>query len=190
VRHAQFSLARRGPSTHEAARREFITLLGGATVWPLTARAQQTGGTRRIGVLVSNVETDPQIQGQVAAFRQSLEQLGWFEGRNIQIELRSYAGDYARLPQLAQEMVALKPDVIFAGTTPTVRALQAKTRTIPIVFVYVSDPVGAGAESLAIAELERLHLFLEGAFHRLSCALHLLGRGTRGGWPAKAVGRG
>jgi putative tryptophan/tyrosine transport system substrate-binding protein len=125
-------------------RRKFITLLSGAAAWPLAARAQQTGATRRIGVLVNNEEADPEIQGQIAAFRQSLEQLGWFEGRNIQIELRSSAANFARLPQLAQEMVALNPDVIFAGTTPVVRALQAKTRTIPIVFVYVSDPVGAG----------------------------------------------
>jgi putative tryptophan/tyrosine transport system substrate-binding protein len=125
-------------------RREFIMLLGGAAAWPLGVRAQQTGATRRIGVLVNNEGADPEIQGQVAAFRQSLEQLGWFEGRNIQIELRSSAANFARLPQLAQEMVALNPDVIFAGTTPVVRALQAKTRTIPIVFVYVSDPVGAG----------------------------------------------
>jgi putative ABC transport system substrate-binding protein len=125
-------------------RRDFISLLGGAAVWPLAARAQQPERMRRIGMLVNNVEADPEIQGQVAAFRQSLEQLGWFEGRNIQIELRSSAGDFSRLPQLAQEMVAVNPDVIFAGTTPVVRALQAKTRTIPIVFVYVSDPVGAG----------------------------------------------
>jgi putative tryptophan/tyrosine transport system substrate-binding protein len=126
-------------------RRQFLTLLGGAAAaWPLAARAQQTGATRRIGVLVNNEEADPELQGQIAAFRQSLEQLGWFEGRTIQIELRSSAGDYARLPQLAQEMVALNPDIIFASTTPVVRALQAKTRRIPIVFVYVSDPVGAG----------------------------------------------
>ena len=125
-------------------RRDFITLLGGVAAWPLAAGAQQTGATRRLGVLVNNEEADPELQGQIAAFRQSLEQLGWFEGRTIQIELRSSAGDYARLPQLAQEMVALNPDIIFASTTPVVRALQAKTRTIPIVFAYVSDPVGAG----------------------------------------------
>jgi putative tryptophan/tyrosine transport system substrate-binding protein len=126
-------------------RRKFLATLGGAAaMWPLAARAQQTGATRRIGVLVNNEEADPELQGQIAAFRQSLEQLGWFEGRTIQIELRSSAGDYARLPQLAQEMVALNPDIIFASTTPVVRALQAKTRRIPIVFVYVSDPVGAG----------------------------------------------
>jgi putative tryptophan/tyrosine transport system substrate-binding protein len=128
-------------------RREFITLLGGAvatSALPLTARAQQTGAIRRIGVLVNNVETDPEVQAQIAAFRQSLEQFGWLEGRNIRIELRFSANSYERLPQLAQEMVALNPDVIFASTTPAIKALQAKTHTIPIVFVYVSDPVGAG----------------------------------------------
>jgi putative tryptophan/tyrosine transport system substrate-binding protein len=128
-------------------RREFITLLGGAvatSALPLTARAQQTGAIRRIGVLVNNVETDPEVQAQIAAFRQSLEQFGWLEGRNIRIELRFSANSYERLPQLAQEMVALNPDVIFASTTPAIKALQSKTHTIPIVFVYVSDPVGAG----------------------------------------------
>jgi putative ABC transport system substrate-binding protein len=127
-------------------RREFITLLGGAAAaWPLAARAQQPAErTRRIGMLVSNVETDPAVHGRIAAFRQSLEQLGWLEGRNVQIELRFTGDNYERLPQLVQEMVAFNPDVIFASATPAVRALQAKTRTIPIVFVYVSDPVGAG----------------------------------------------
>jgi len=125
-------------------RRAFITLLGGAAAWPLAARAQQGERTRRIGVLVSSVETDPAVHGRIAAFRQSLEQLGWLEGRNVQIELRFTGDNYERLPQLVQEMVAFNPDVIFASATPAVRALQAKTPTIPIVFVYVSDPVGAG----------------------------------------------
>ena len=129
-------------------RREFITLLGGAAAtWPLAARAQQTGAMRRIGVLVNNVETDPEVQRQIAAFLQSLEQLGWSEGRNVHIELRFSANNYEQLPNLAQEMVALNPDVIFATTTPAVKALQARTRTIPIVFMYMSDPVGAGVVS-------------------------------------------
>lgn len=126
-------------------RREFITLLGGAVAaWPLTAGAEQTGAMRRVGVLVNNLETDPEVQGQVAAFRQSLGQLGWVEGRNIRIELRFSDNSFERVPQLAQELVAINPEVIFASTTPAVKALQARTRTIPIVFVYVSDPVGAG----------------------------------------------
>jgi putative tryptophan/tyrosine transport system substrate-binding protein len=122
-------------------RREFIALIGGAAAWPLAVRAQQP---RRVGVLVNNVETDPEVQGQLAAFRQSLGQLGWLEGRNIHIELRFSNNNFERLPQLAQEMVAINPEVVFATTTPAVKALQARTRTIPIVFVYVSDPVGAG----------------------------------------------
>jgi putative ABC transport system substrate-binding protein len=126
-------------------RREVIRLLGGvAAAWPLAARAQQPDRIRRIGVLVNTVETDPAAQGRIAAFRQSLERLGWLEGRNVHIELQFFANNFERLPQSAQEMVALNPDVIFAATTPAVKALQAKTRTIPIVFVYVSDPVGAG----------------------------------------------
>ena len=125
-------------------RRQFISLLGGAAAWPLAGRAQQPDRIRRIGILVNTVETDPAAQGQIAAFRQALERLGWLEGRNVHIELRLFASDFERLPQSAQEMVALNPDVIFAATTPAVKALQAKTRTIPIVFVYVSDPVGAG----------------------------------------------
>jgi ABC-type uncharacterized transport system substrate-binding protein len=104
--------------------------------------AARAHAARRL--LVNNVETDPELQGQVAAFRQALEQLGWLEGRNIHIEVRFSANNYERVPQLAQEMVALNPDVIFAHTTLAVRALQAKSRTIPIVFVFVSDPVGAG----------------------------------------------
>ena len=126
-------------------RRQFITLLGGVAVaWPAVARAEQTGAMRRVGVLVNNVETDPEVQGPVAAFRQSLEQLGWVEGHNIRIELRFSGNNFERVPQLAQELVAINPEVIFASTTPAVKALQARTRTIPIVFVYVSDPVGAG----------------------------------------------
>jgi len=124
-------------------RREFITLLGTAA-WPLAARAQQAERVRRIGVLTNNPATNLEFQKQIAAFGQSLEQLGWSEGRNLRIDLRFTANDYERLPDLAQELVALNPDVIFAITTPVVKALQARTRTIPIVFVYVSDPVGAG----------------------------------------------
>ena len=117
-------------------RREFITLLGGAAAtWPLAARTQQPGAMRRVGVLVNSVEADPAVQGRIAAFRQALERLGWLEGRNIHIELRFSAANFERLPQLAQEMVALNPDVIFASTTPAIKALQATTHTIPIVFV-------------------------------------------------------
>jgi putative ABC transport system substrate-binding protein len=125
-------------------RREFIAGLGGAVAWPVVARAQQSEHMRRIGVLVNNAEDAPELQRQIAAFRQTLRQLGWIEGRNIQIELRFTDNNYNRLPRLAQELVALNPDVILATTTPAVKALQAETRTIPIVFLLVSDPVSAG----------------------------------------------
>jgi putative ABC transport system substrate-binding protein len=126
-------------------RRHFIFALGGATIaWPLAARAQQLDRTRRLGVLMHALQTDPEAQQRDAAFRQGLEEFGWLEGRNIHIESRSSANDYSRLSQLAREIVALKPDVIFANTTPATKALQQETRTIPIVFVQVSDPVGSG----------------------------------------------
>src|SRR5690348_9842277 len=104
-------------------RREFITLLGGAALaWPRTTRAQQ--GVRRIGVLLHGLQTNPVWQQRFAAFRQGLEALGWQEGHNIHIEPRFSANDFDRLPQLARELVALSPEVIFANTTPATKALQ------------------------------------------------------------------
>ena len=126
-------------------RREFITLLGGAAVaWPLGATAQLPERMRRIGVLVNNPESDQEVQRRIAVFRQAIAQFGWVEGRNVRIELRFSGGNYERLPQLVQDMVALQPDVIFVNTTPALKVLQARTRTIPLVFTYVSDPVGSG----------------------------------------------
>jgi putative tryptophan/tyrosine transport system substrate-binding protein len=126
-------------------RREFIAALGGAAALPVVGRAQPPPTTvRRIGVLVNNAEDAPEQQRQIAAFRQSLGQLGWMEDRNIHTELRFSANNYELLPGLAHELVALNPDVIFAITTPAVKALRVETRTIPIVFLLVSDPVGAG----------------------------------------------
>jgi putative tryptophan/tyrosine transport system substrate-binding protein len=125
-------------------RREFMALLGGAVAWPSPARAQQSERMRRVGVLANNVETDPVLQSQIAVFRQALQQLGWIEGRNVQVDVRFTGNAYDRVPQVAEDLVARGPDVIFAHTTLAVKALQAKTRTIPIVFVFVSDPVGAG----------------------------------------------
>jgi len=126
-------------------RREFITLIGGATAaWPLAARAQQGEGVRRIGVLMGLAESDPEGHSRAAAFRQGLEQLGWIEGRNVRIELRWAAGDVDRARSYAAELVAFAPDVIFAGATSALAALQPATKTIPIVFAQVTDPVGAG----------------------------------------------
>jgi putative tryptophan/tyrosine transport system substrate-binding protein len=126
-------------------RREFVTLLGGsAFAWPLAARAQQGERVRRIGVLVHGSQTGAIWQQPLAAFRQGLEALGWQEGRNIKIETLFSDNDFDRLLQVAHTLVALNPEVIFANTTPATKALQKETRTTPIVFVQVSDPIGAG----------------------------------------------
>jgi putative ABC transport system substrate-binding protein len=127
-------------------RREFITLLGGAaaTWWPLTAEAQQPEQLRRIGVLMNRVADNPEGQAAVAAFRQALQQLGWSDGRNMRIDARWGVNDIDRDRRDAAELVALAPDVILASGTPSVAALQHVTRSLPIVFVGVTDPVGAG----------------------------------------------
>ncbi len=125
-------------------RRDFITLLGGAAAtWPLAARAQQPEG-RRIGVLMNLSEDDPEAQRLVATFREGLAQLGWTEGRNLRIDYRWSAGDIERIRRYAAELVALAPDVILAYGGSVVGPLQQVTRTVPIVFVEVIDPVGAG----------------------------------------------
>ena len=127
-------------------RRDFITLVGGAaaTAWPLAGRAQQPGRMRRIAVLTTFSDNDALAQGWLAAFRKGLEELGWREWRNVQIDYRSAVGDADRLAASAKELVALQPDVIFAITTPSVAALLRETRALPIVFAQVSDPVGSG----------------------------------------------
>ena len=125
-------------------RRDFITLLCGAAAWPLAARAQQPGQMRRIGVLLNVTADNPRGQAGVAAFQQVLQQLGWSDGRNVRIDTRWGANDVDLDRKYAAELVALAPDVILASSTPSVTALQHVTRTLPIVFVQVSDPVGAG----------------------------------------------
>jgi len=131
-------------------RREFITLLGGAAVaWPAAARAQQADRVRRIGVLVGSAD-NAQGQSRVTAFRQTLEALGWTEGRNARIDLRWGAAETERTQIFAREIVGLNPDVIFGETTPVIAAILRESGNIPIVFVNVSDPVGSGfVESLA-----------------------------------------
>ena len=125
-------------------RRDFITLIGGAAAGlPLAARAQQ-GGTRRIGVLMDSVEGNRQGQARVAAFREGLRELGWAEGRNIQIDLRwTKPGDIAEMQRLARELVALQPHLILSQGTPTTTVLLQHTRIIPIVFAIVADPIGS-----------------------------------------------
>jgi len=132
-------------------RREFITLFGGATVaLPLTAHAQQGEHMRRIGVLHTPAADDLEGQARSAAFLQELQQLGWTDGRNVRIDTRWAAGDADRIRRYVAELVALAPDVILATGSATVGPLLQATRTVPIVFVGVPDPVGAGfVESLA-----------------------------------------
>jgi putative tryptophan/tyrosine transport system substrate-binding protein len=132
-------------------RREFITLLGGAAAtWPLVAHAQQGDKVQRIGVLNSLAGTDPEGQAQNAALRQRLHELGWVDGRNVHIDERWGAGNVDSMKLFAQELVRLGPDVLVSATTPATAALQQETHTIPIVFVNVADPIGAGfAKSIA-----------------------------------------
>jgi putative ABC transport system substrate-binding protein len=132
-------------------RREFMTLLGCATVaWPLAAGAQQPEGMRRIGVLTNLAVSDPEGQARHAAFLQGLRELGWLEGRNLRVDYRGTAGDAGRARKYAAELVALAPDVILATGSAGLAPLLQVTRTIPIVFTIVPDPVGAGfADSLS-----------------------------------------
>ena len=131
-------------------RRAFISLLGGAAVWPVVARAQPSEGMRLIGVLMNRAADDPQGQARVATFKQALQQLGWTEGRNVRIDTRWGADDVDRERGYAAELVALAPDIVLASGTLSVTALQHVSRTLPIVFVGVTDPVGAGfVDSLA-----------------------------------------
>jgi putative ABC transport system substrate-binding protein len=132
--------------TANMKRRNFIALLGGAAAaWSVAARAQQPERVRRIGTITSFAADDQASQPRLAAFRQGLQQLGWTEGRNVIFEARWAAGDAERIRRGAAELVALAPDVILAATSPSVAALLQVTRTVPIVFVQVADPVGAGS---------------------------------------------
>src|SRR5215510_4300534 len=131
------------PRGEAMRRREFISLVSGAAVWPLTARAQQGERTRRIGVLM-NAADDPAGQARLAAFVQALQSLGWTNGRNVQIDIRWGVADAANARRYVAELVALAPDVILAGASAAAAAAHEATRTLPIVFVNVSDPVGAG----------------------------------------------
>ena len=131
-------------------RREFIALLGGAGAWPLMARAQQPERLRRIGVLMTVAADDPESQRRMTAFVQGLQELGWTDGRNVRIEYRWTLGDADRIRKYVTELVALTPDVILAAGAATMGFLLQATRTIPIVFVNLADPVGAGyVDSLA-----------------------------------------
>src|SRR5215510_5915939 len=126
-------------------RREFITLLGGAAVaWPLAARAQQPDRVRRVGFLISTAETDQEARNWIRAFEQRFAELGWTDGRNVRIEYRFGGGDATRMPQLARELLELRPDAVLASATMAATAVRQQTLSIPIVFVQVADAVSAG----------------------------------------------
>src|SRR5215472_9984554 len=122
-------------------RREFIGGLGGAAVWPLAARGQQGERARRIGVLVPYDENDPEYKRRISAFTQALADLGWTDGRNLRMDLRWFGDDINRSRALAQELVRLQPQIIATWGTGATVAVQRETRTIPIVFAGVTDPV-------------------------------------------------
>ena len=124
---------------------EFIALLGGAVAWPLAARAQPPEQMRRVGALVGLPENDPALASWIAAFEQTLQRLGWSLGHNVRIDYR-YAPAGAHVQTLAKEIVATQPDVILSYSTPASLALQQESRTIPIVFVGVADPIGSDCE--------------------------------------------
>jgi putative ABC transport system substrate-binding protein len=132
-------------------RRQFITLLGGAAAWPLAARAQQDARVRSIGVLMDLDENDPEGKLRHSAFTRALADLGWTDGRNVRVDVRWTADDIDRIRALAQELVNLQPDIILANTIAATVALQRETRTIPIVFAGVADPVASGL----VARLDR-----------------------------------
>jgi putative ABC transport system substrate-binding protein len=130
-------------------RREFISLLA-AAAWPHAARAQQTDRMRRIAIMMVNSESDPEGQARINALRQGLQELGWTEGRNIWIDYRWAAGEPDRARSYAMELVTLAPDLILANGTPALAALHQAAHSIPVIFVVVTDPVGAGyVQSLA-----------------------------------------
>ena len=126
-------------------RRDFIAAFAGAAAtWPLAARAQQPERVRRMGVLMPYAASDPQVQARIKALLQGLQQLGWSDGSNIKIDYRWSAGNEDDTRKYAAELVALAPDVIFASSSASVGPMQRATRTIPIVFALVADPVRAG----------------------------------------------
>ena len=126
-------------------RRDFITLLGGAAAaWPVAARAQQGDRVRRIGVLMAGDDNDPVYKSRASAFTQALAGLGWTDGRNVRIDARWFNDDINRIRALAKELVSLQPDIILPTSVPATAAVQRETRTIPIVFANVGDPVAGG----------------------------------------------
>jgi len=125
-------------------RRAFITLLGGAVICPFAARAEKNDGVRRVAVIMGFAENDEVWQAYLASFRQGLQELGWTDGRNIRFDYRFTGDSEERMRAMAEEVVGLQPDVILVSTNSVVSATLKATRSIPIVFTWVSDPVGSG----------------------------------------------
>jgi putative ABC transport system substrate-binding protein len=125
-------------------RRDFIAALGGAAVWPLAARAQQDSAPRRLGVLMPSLPDDQEVKKELAAFIKQMQSLGWTEGGNLHIDYRWSGGDSQKTQAYAKELVDARPDILFTRSTPATAALLKNTRSIPIVFAVVSDPVGEG----------------------------------------------
>jgi putative tryptophan/tyrosine transport system substrate-binding protein len=126
-------------------RRAFIKIIvGSAAAWPFAARAEQPGAARLVGLLTGLSESDPVGKSLIEAFREALANSGWTEGKNLKIEVRFGAADADQIKTFAKELVDLRPDAIFAHTTPALRALARETQTIPIVFITITDPIGGG----------------------------------------------
>ena len=128
----------------DVMRRAFIALLGGAAVWPFAAHAERSNGVRRVGVIMGFAENDEVWQAYLANFKQGLQELGWTEGRNIRFDYRFTGDSEERMRAMAEEVVAFQPDAILVSTNSVVSATLKATRSIPIVFTWVSDPVGSG----------------------------------------------
>jgi len=131
-------------ASHIGRRKFLVTLGGAAAAWPLAARAQQGDRMRRLGILMVGAESDPQYQADVAVFREGLQKLGWVDGQNIRIEVRWAGFDAETMRRYAKELIALQPDLILSNDTPTTATLLQQTRSVPIVFATVADPVGSG----------------------------------------------
>ena len=155
-------------------RREVIAALGGAAAWPVAARAQQAEQMRRVGVLMPFAENDSDAQTNITAFRQALQMLGWTDSRNVRIEYRWGGADPQRIRADAIELVGLKPDVILASSPLVLQPLQQETRSIPIVFIQITDPVGSGFVSSLAHPGNNITGFTTGEFSMYGKSLEVL----------------
>jgi putative tryptophan/tyrosine transport system substrate-binding protein len=163
----------------DMVRRTFVTLLGGAAIWPFAALAQKSDGVRRVSVIMGFAENDGVWQTYLATFRQALQDLGWTDGRNIRFDYRFTGDSEQRMRSTAEEIVGLAPDVVLVSTNSVVSAMLNATRSIPIVFTWVSDPVGSGF----VTNLPHPGGKITG-FHNFEPAI-----GGGNGWPISARSR-